>query len=431
MVTLPPSELIDQAHIKTICTRVQLAANECPAGSVYGHAKAESPLLDEPLSGPVYLVSSNHVLPDLLADLQGQVDIRLHGVVKSVKGHRIQHHLLADPRRPGQHLHPDHAGRQEGPDPELAQPLRTQVLLEAQLPRPERQDASRRSACHSASPPANTGPRRRRSPSRRRSTITNIRGGFSIRDSWVRARQDEEDCTELCRRCRRDRRWSRCCSPPSARARPRRLRSKNGRPGPAHRHDPGVPVTECTYESPAASDVHAGRRPSELRRHRLHRRRHQRRKPGQTGPRRTAQRAERQSAGGAAVLGRRLPGGRAAPPPAKSAPATSPRKSKCSSPKSRSARWPSRSTTSPRTTANRRSSASTSNSKCSGSRRSASSSTWKRRSNGRATTTSRSRSTTSPRSRRCSATASSSTAAPATVRSSPCRAPATATRPPT
>jgi hypothetical protein len=90
VVTLPPSEMIDQGHIKTICTRVQLAAQACPAGSVYGHAKAESPLLDDPLEGPVYLVSSNHTLPDLLADLQGQVDVRLHGVVKSVKGHRIQ-----------------------------------------------------------------------------------------------------------------------------------------------------------------------------------------------------------------------------------------------------------------------------------------------------------------------------------------------------
>jgi hypothetical protein len=89
-VTLPPSELIDQGHIKTICTRVQLAADDCPEGSVYGEAKAESPLLDKPLSGPVYLVSSNHVLPDLLADLKGQVEVRLHGVVKSVKGHRIR-----------------------------------------------------------------------------------------------------------------------------------------------------------------------------------------------------------------------------------------------------------------------------------------------------------------------------------------------------
>jgi hypothetical protein len=89
-LTLPPSEQIDQGHIKTICTRVQLAAQNCPEGSIYGYAKAESPLLEMALSGPVYLVSSNHVLPDLLADLQGQVDVQLHGVVKSVKGHRIR-----------------------------------------------------------------------------------------------------------------------------------------------------------------------------------------------------------------------------------------------------------------------------------------------------------------------------------------------------
>jgi hypothetical protein len=89
-LTLPPSEQIDQAHIKTVCTRVQLAAHECPAGAVYGYAKAESPLLEDPLAGPVYLVSSNHTLPDLLADLEGQVDIQLHGVIQSAKHHRIR-----------------------------------------------------------------------------------------------------------------------------------------------------------------------------------------------------------------------------------------------------------------------------------------------------------------------------------------------------
>jgi hypothetical protein len=89
-LTLPRSELIDQSHIKTICTRVQLAANGCPKKSVYGHASATSPLLEGPLAGPVYLVSSNHVLPDLLADLNGQVEIQLHGVIKSVKGGRIR-----------------------------------------------------------------------------------------------------------------------------------------------------------------------------------------------------------------------------------------------------------------------------------------------------------------------------------------------------
>jgi hypothetical protein len=89
-LTLPRSELIDQSHIKTICTRVQLAAHQCPAKSVYGHASATSPLLEDPLSGPVYLVSSNHVLPDLLADLGGQVEVQLHGVIKSVKRGRIR-----------------------------------------------------------------------------------------------------------------------------------------------------------------------------------------------------------------------------------------------------------------------------------------------------------------------------------------------------
>jgi hypothetical protein len=89
-LTFPRSELIDQSHIKTICTRPQLAADACPKASIYGYARAESPLLDDELSGPVYLVPSTHVLPDLLADLRGQVRIQLHGVVKSVKGGRIR-----------------------------------------------------------------------------------------------------------------------------------------------------------------------------------------------------------------------------------------------------------------------------------------------------------------------------------------------------
>jgi hypothetical protein len=85
-VTLPHSLFLDQGHIGTICTRVQLAAAACPARSVYGFARAKSPLLDDELAGPVYLVSSDHELPDLLADLHGQVDIRLRGVISSVRG---------------------------------------------------------------------------------------------------------------------------------------------------------------------------------------------------------------------------------------------------------------------------------------------------------------------------------------------------------
>jgi hypothetical protein len=85
-LTLPRSEFLDQSHIGTVCTRVQLAAGDCPARSVYGHASARTPLLDGGLRGPVYLVSSDHQLPDLLADLHGQVNVRLRGVISSVKG---------------------------------------------------------------------------------------------------------------------------------------------------------------------------------------------------------------------------------------------------------------------------------------------------------------------------------------------------------
>lgn len=85
-VALPHSEFLEQAHIRTICTRVQFAAGDCPAGSIYGHARAITPLLDKPLDGPVYLRSSSHRLPDLVAALRGQVSLNLVGRIDSVKG---------------------------------------------------------------------------------------------------------------------------------------------------------------------------------------------------------------------------------------------------------------------------------------------------------------------------------------------------------
>jgi hypothetical protein len=83
---LPRATILDQSHIKTICTRVQLAAKRCPKNAIYGHARATSPLLDGVLKGPVYLTSSNNELPDLLVDLRGQVPIQLRGVISSERG---------------------------------------------------------------------------------------------------------------------------------------------------------------------------------------------------------------------------------------------------------------------------------------------------------------------------------------------------------
>lgn len=71
VVKIPRSEFVEQGHFRTICTRVQFAADACPEGSVYGHVKAFSPLVDYPLEGPVYLRSSDNELPDLVMTVKG------------------------------------------------------------------------------------------------------------------------------------------------------------------------------------------------------------------------------------------------------------------------------------------------------------------------------------------------------------------------
>jgi hypothetical protein len=86
-VALPPSEFLAQEHIQGICTRPQFQAGRCPPGSVYGHARAITPLLDEPLEGPVYLRASAGKLPDLVADLSGRgVRIEVVGRIDSAGG---------------------------------------------------------------------------------------------------------------------------------------------------------------------------------------------------------------------------------------------------------------------------------------------------------------------------------------------------------
>jgi hypothetical protein len=98
-VTLPKSIILDQGAISKVCTRVQFSAGDCPSSSIYGFAEAQSPLLDGPLKGPVYLRSSTNTLPDLVADLHGQVDIELAGRTDSVKG-RIRNTFEAVPDVP-------------------------------------------------------------------------------------------------------------------------------------------------------------------------------------------------------------------------------------------------------------------------------------------------------------------------------------------
>lgn len=85
-VALPHALFLDQASLAKVCTRVQFAAGNCPKRSIYGHARAFTPLLGKPLKGPVYLRSSNNTLPDLVAHLKGQVTIDLVGRIDSFRG---------------------------------------------------------------------------------------------------------------------------------------------------------------------------------------------------------------------------------------------------------------------------------------------------------------------------------------------------------
>ncbi len=94
-VALPHSEFLDQAHIGTVCTRVQFAEGDangsaCPPASVYGHATATSPLVDYALQGNAYLRSSDHELPDLVVALSGPpsqpIQVDAVARIDSVKG---------------------------------------------------------------------------------------------------------------------------------------------------------------------------------------------------------------------------------------------------------------------------------------------------------------------------------------------------------
>jgi hypothetical protein len=86
-VRLPPSLFFEQGNIKTICTKAQFTSHACPPGSIYGHVRAFTPLLEAPMEGPAYLRSSSHTLPDLVFALHGNgIEVDVAGRIDSFKG---------------------------------------------------------------------------------------------------------------------------------------------------------------------------------------------------------------------------------------------------------------------------------------------------------------------------------------------------------
>jgi hypothetical protein len=98
---LPPTLIVDNAHINNPCTRVQFAAEQCPPRSVLGTARAFTPLLDAPLAGNVYFRSNGgeRELPDIVADLRGQFRIVLVGYIDAKRA-RIRTRFLNVPDAP-------------------------------------------------------------------------------------------------------------------------------------------------------------------------------------------------------------------------------------------------------------------------------------------------------------------------------------------
>jgi hypothetical protein len=100
-VNLPHAEFLDQNNLNKTCTRPVLIEGRCPKSSIYGKAKAWSPLLEKPLEGPVYLVGGfGYKLPALVAELNGQIRVLLKGKVDSGPNKGIRTTFEAVPDAP-------------------------------------------------------------------------------------------------------------------------------------------------------------------------------------------------------------------------------------------------------------------------------------------------------------------------------------------
>ncbi len=85
-VTLSKAFAIDQRHLGNLCSEAELAQSKCAGRAAIGTATTNTPLLDQPLAGPVYAVSGRGGLPRLAFVLNGQVPLVPRAKSSSVKG---------------------------------------------------------------------------------------------------------------------------------------------------------------------------------------------------------------------------------------------------------------------------------------------------------------------------------------------------------
>jgi hypothetical protein len=103
-VTLPPAFEIDQRHLGNICSKGELTRSHCAGRQPIGKAFTKTPLLDAPLSGPVYAVSGFGNLPHVVFILDGQVTLIPEAESVSNKG-KLKTTVSTVPDAPIGHFH--------------------------------------------------------------------------------------------------------------------------------------------------------------------------------------------------------------------------------------------------------------------------------------------------------------------------------------
>jgi hypothetical protein len=95
---------IDQRHLGNICSEKELTEKQCAGRTPIGKASTTTPLLDQPLSGPVYAVSGSGGLPRLAFILNGQVNLVPRADTKTASGGRLQTTVPVVPDAPIGHF---------------------------------------------------------------------------------------------------------------------------------------------------------------------------------------------------------------------------------------------------------------------------------------------------------------------------------------
>jgi hypothetical protein len=103
-VTLSSAFEIDQRHLGNICSEKELAASQCAGRTPIGEAATATPLLDQPLSGPVYAVSGSGGLPRLAFILNGQVTLVPRADTTTTRGGQLKTTVPVVPDAPIGHF---------------------------------------------------------------------------------------------------------------------------------------------------------------------------------------------------------------------------------------------------------------------------------------------------------------------------------------